>query len=427
MAKGTKINITNSFERSEEVEITEGRRPEKQEKEKIDGQIQKVYLEETSCLEKPNFISAKIIWLTIIFSLFFGLIAGAIGGFFILTSEKIKIPFLKEIELKKYFPTREITLTTEKKITVTQDTRVAEMSQDLKLQIAKIFLAKKTKEESLPILEQIYSPLEVLGTGFILTNDGWMVFAKKNLLDLQKEYVVMIENKIFPVEKILSDPSTEVVFIKAKATNLAAAKLANQDELSTGQQVLIFGHDDSLTLNRISYLRYREIKKNEDLIRSTDQFNDFILLENELPEKFLGSPVFNFDKSVVGIVVNKTIIRPIFQIYNIIPLVLENKKIIRPYLGLNYLNLFEAIGIADPRFKDFNYGAIVWGSPVKNSPAAKANLENGDLILKVDGLPINDRHNLTDLIQEHKPGDAIEIIFVRNGIEKSVKVILDSK
>lgn len=427
MAKSTKVNITNGHERPEEIEITDGRRSKEKEKERIDGQIQKIYLEEAGRLERPNFTSAKIIWLIIIFSLFFGAIAGAIGGFFILTSERIKIPFLKEIELRKYFPTREIILTTEKKITVTQDARVAELDKDLRLRIAKIFLAKTTGGEPASILEQIYSPQETLGTGFILTNDGWMVFARRSLPDLQKKYIVMVENKIFSVEKILSDSATEIIFVKAEAANLAVVKLASQDELSTGQQVLIFGQDDSLTLNKISHLRYREIKKNDDLVCSADQFSDFILLDNELPEKFLGSPVFNFDKSVVGIVISKMLIRPNFQFSNIIPLVLEKKKIVRPYLGLNYLNLFEAVGINDPRFKDFNYGAIVWGSPAKNSPAAKAKLENGDLILRVDGLPINDRYNLTDLIQEHRPGDTIELTFVREGVEKSVKVTLESK
>lgn len=427
MAKITKINITNGSQQPEEVEITKGRRSEEKEREKIDGQIQRVYSEELGRPAGPNFTLVKIIWLILIFSLFFGALAGAVGGFLILISEKIKIPFFREIELKKYFPTREITLITEKKITVTQDIRVAELVKDLKPQIAKIFLAKTTKEEGGSILEQIYSPQEILGIGFILTNDGWMVFSKDSVPDLQKKYIVIVENKIFPVEKILSDPVTEVIFVKTAATNLIAAKLANQDELSVGQQILIFGRDDSLTLNKISHLYYQEIKKSEDLIRSTDRFNNFILLDSQLPEKFLGSPIFNLDKAVIGIVVDRMHVRPSFHFANIIPLVLEKKKIVRPYLGLNYLNLSEVVGISDPRFKDFNTGAIVWGLPAKNSPAAKANLENGDLILKVGGLPINDQYNFTKLIQDYHPGDTVELVFVRQGIEKSVKVTLEGR
>ncbi|MGB9680846.1 MAG: hypothetical protein ACPLYC_01425, partial [Minisyncoccia bacterium] len=301
MAIKTKINITNGHEQSEKIKVKEKKRLWTEEKEKIDGQIERVYSEEIGKIEKPIFSVGKIFWLVLIFSLFFGFIAGTLGGFFILTSEKIKIPFLKEIDLKSYFPTREITLTTEKKITVTQDLRMAELAEKLEPQIAKIFLAKTEINEALPLLEQIYAPQEVLATGFVLTNDGWLVFSKNSLsfsseFDFQKKYVVIVENKILPVKEIIPDPRSEIIFVKTEASNLIAAKLSNREEITFGQQVLIIDHNGKLMSNRISHPRYRQIKKNEDLIYSTDRFSDLILLEDELPSNLLGLPIFSLDK-----------------------------------------------------------------------------------------------------------------------------------
>jgi serine protease Do len=425
MAFQKKINVTNSHESAKEIKIKEASRFST-EKEKIDGQIEKIYSEEIEKLEKPIYSFGRIFWSILIFSLIFGFIAGTLGGFFILTREKFKIPFLREIDLKKYFPTKEITITTEKKITISQDLRVAELTEELIPQIAKIALANTNKNSSL--LDQIYTPSEILSQGFILTNDGWLVFPlTTSLTDLQKNYVVIIENKIMPIEKIISDPVTQTIFVKINASNLKTFQISNREEITPGQQVLIFNPENKLILNKISHPRYHQIIKKEDLIHSTDHFSDFILLENELSSDLIGSPVFSLDKSILGLSIDKNLVRPIWQLKNIIPLILEEKRIIRPYLGLNYLKLSEAIGIDDPRFKNFDNGVIVWGTPAKNSPAAKAGLKNGDLIIKIDGLPINGRYNLTDLVQEHKPNETIEITFIREGEEKTVKVVLEGR
>lgn len=426
MAKSTKINITNDREKIEKIKVKDAGQVWTEKKEQIDGELKQVYGQNLGKIERPITGLGKIIWLIIAFSLFFGAIAGSIGGFFILTSDKISIPFSGEIDLKKYFPTRVINVPIEKKITVTQDIRLADLAKDLRPQIAKIFLAKKTTAsgETTALLDQIYAPQEALGNGFILTNDGWFVFAKNSLIDLKKNYVIILDNKILSVEKMASDPVSKIVLVKTTASDLVVAKMANREEINIGQQIITLNAGGDLNLTTIGNVHYREIKKTEDLIRSTDHFDDLVLLEKELSEKLIGSPIFTLDKSVAGILVAKNLMMPSTQFANIIPLILQDKQIMRPYLGLNYLSLSEAPGLTDPRFKDFNSGAIIWGLPVKNSPAEKAGLQKEDLVTKIDGLPINDQYNLTELVQDHQIGDTVELTIVRDGIEKNIKIIL---
>jgi hypothetical protein len=428
MVAKTKINVTNGDERAKKISIKERESFLKEKKENLDDQIKRLYLQDFK-IEKPVLIRKSIFLIFLIFSIIVSFLAGIGGTLFILTKEKIKIPFLKEIELKNYLPTREVFLTTEKKITVTQDLRTAELVENFK-NSPKIYLKKEGVNKNSPLLEQIYSVNDIINNGFVLSNDGWLVFCKKSRfgeLDLKKDYLIAIENNFFPIQNLLTDPLTETVFVKIEASNLNPSKLADQEQITFGQQVLILNSKGKINVNKISHPNYKEIKKNEDLISSTDDYNSLILLENELSQDFIGSPVINFDRSIVGFLIDKNLIRPAWQFKNLISSVLEKKKIIRPFFGLYYLNLSETLGIQNPKYKDFNVGAIVWGSPIKNSPAERAGLKNGDLITKVNDLPINQKYNLTDIIQNLKPGQLIEITFIRDGEEKKVKIPLAEK
>jgi len=116
MVKDTKIKITNQPERFADIKITEGERRllQTKEREESEKQIEQMYRDEMDKIRPPASNSRSIIFLTIILSLIFSLIAGGLGSFLLLTQEKINIPFLGQIDTKKYSPTKEVNLVTEK-------------------------------------------------------------------------------------------------------------------------------------------------------------------------------------------------------------------------------------------------------------------------------------------------------------------------
>jgi serine protease Do len=423
MAQGSKITITDNEERSAGIKIKENERSTMQDQERKQSadRIEQIYSANDNFYQPRR---GSSLWLVIILAIIFGIISGISGGVYVLANGKIKIPFGQEISLTKYLPSNQVNLTTEKKITVTQDSRVDELAKDFNAQLINIFATKTTESDSL--LDQSYYGQGAVGRGLALTSDGWLIFGKQIFNDWQKNYSVINGQSIAQAEKIIFDSANGVVFVKSGLKDLTAMKIAAHQDITTGEQVIIFAPDDSLIINAISNPNFRSVKQPTDMVRSTDQFSDYILLASPVDQKFIGAPVISLDRSVIGIVADKNSIKPCWQFSDSINQVLNNKKITHPFLGINYLNLAE-FNTTLPEFKNLNQNALIWGDPVKSSPADKAKIQDKDLIVKADGLPINQYYNLTDIIQGHKPGDTIELVVAREGIEKNIKIILGEK
>jgi len=426
MVKGTKIAITDDGEGLDSIKVKEGERLSQHDQEfkKSEHQIEKIYSDEA--IQPPAIKTKRIVWLTIVLSIVFGLIASLIGSIIILTSDKIQIPFGQTIDFKKYFPTREVNLTTEKKVTVTQDSRIDELSKEIAPQLINLFINNSSTGTGPSNLNKFYAPQGALGNGFALTNDGWLVFNKSLFSNSQKKYVAIAGQTISPIDKTIFDQMTGTVFVKSSLSNLSPLNIAKQEDLTPGEQVMIFAPDGSVEINQISLLNYRPYQQSLDLIYSTDQFDDYILLANPVNSQFIGSPVLGLDKSIIGLVANNNLVSPCYQLNNIIPLILAGKPITRAYIGLNYLDL-SSLATLDPTLKNFNEGALVWGNPAAGSPANQAGLLDQDLITKADGLPLNQYYNLRDIVQGHRPGDSIEITVAHQGVAKNIKLILGSK
>ena len=424
-----KITVVNGIDEKGEIKVEESERLETDEEhEKIveDG-VKKLYQSEQLVrLDKPNMCRTNKFGL-IILAIIFGLLAGAAASFFIVTQETIKIPFYKEINLRKYFPTKEVTLVTEKKVTVTQDLRLATLVKDFNGKVVKIFVAKSLpKEGQLPFLEQIYAPWQIKSLGTIITNDGWSVSSGDfNPPTGGEKYVAVSEdNKIFPVQTIIQDPLTKIYFLKFSAENLPVIKFASLDETTPGLMVIILDKLNNLHLTSVSQPQAVSISKTDDLIHSADRYDESLKLDPRTSlSAFPNAPIFGLDGALVGLITNEKIV-PAWQFKNLINQILKGQQAKRPYLGIDYLNIEEAPGLQSPLFKDLNNGAIVYGNPAKNSPAEKAEIKNADIIVKVDGLPLTAEHNLTYLVQNKNVGDTIELTILRAGEEKNIKIIL---
>ena len=99
---------------------------------------------------------------------------------------------------------------------------------------------------------------------------------------------------------------------------------------------------------------------------------------------------------------------------------------------MNYLDLTESLGLSNDVTENRLKGAVLIGDAkrnimavAENSPAAKAGLKAGDIILKINNEEINERNSLTKLIQDYTPGKEIILTISREGKEQEVKVILE--
>ena len=420
-----KVDVVNDLDEKGDIKVKKSRRwvSLKGHRDKVGDEVAKFYNDkEFGHLQRPVGQRKGLVWLIIFLAVIFGLISGTIASFFILTHESVDIPFYKKVDLTKFFPAREISLTTEKNITVMAETRIVNLAQGLASKTLRFFKAKP--EQELGFLEQIYAPWQTTGFGVVIAGDGWLITSS----DFEKEtdYIAIDQgNKIFQIEDIIQDPVTKISFLKISGKNLPTVNLAEINEVNQGQQAVILDRFKNLHLTEISQPQAKHIYKTEDLVCSTDKFSDYLRLDAETSiGAFPNGLVFGFDGAIIGLISQQKVI-PAWQIKGLVAQVSNNQKISRPYLGLDYLPIDKAPGLTSPRFKDLSQGAIVYGPPADNSPAFKAGIKNADVIVKINDLVLDKDQDLTYLIQEKNPGEEIKLTVLRQGEEIDFKITLE--
>ena len=408
-----KLRVKNIGEK-QEIETLSKKSGKKEEAET--QEIKGFYEPAFSRLEKPT-VSLSF-WIIIILCLIFGSLGGLITNVFILKQGNIKLPFIGEVNLSKIFPNREITLVTEKNITITADLRLADLSNRLKPQLMNVFQMKEAAE-TVSVLEQVYLDKDIISQAGILTADGWLISAG-NLDPEVNTYVVSNrENKIFKVKKIVKDPLTGLNFLKIETKDLPVINfISSKEEIIQGKEVILFDHSMKIFTDILSCPSCLKVNKKEDLIRSTDYFSEGTILEHDyLKPEFLGSFIFGLEGLSLGVVASKKII-PYWQFEKAVTAILEKGEISRNYLGINYLRIEDLVGAEREALKNVEEGAIIYGDPEKGSVAEGAGLKDGDVIVKVDSTPLDEKINLTELIQQKKLGEEIKMTILREGKER---------
>ncbi len=423
-----KINIADNLEEGEgkgEIEVKKSQRMNalEERQNKTEKVISDFYQDKEFSFQGPDHSHKGLIWLMIIWSIAFGLIAGTVASFFVLTRETITIPFInKEIKLAGILPTKEVGSVTEKNVTVLAETRMEDLINNFSGKIVKIFKAK-TKEQ-VNFLEQIYAPWQTLGLGAFISSDGWLITAYN--FEPEVEYVILDgENKIIPVDKIINDPVTGLSFCKINKENVSAFELEKKEEIISGQQAVILDKLQNVNLTVISRPLARNIFKTEDLVYSTDKFSEFLRL-NVSETAFPQSLIFGLNGKLLGLISLQRSI-PAWQIQPLINQIIATQEIKRPFLGFDYLRIDQVPGLTSPLFKDLTKGLIVYGSPIENSPASKSGIKNADIIVKVNDQVLDKDGDLTYLVLRKIPGDEIGITVLRDGKEVVLKIILEEQ
>lgn len=297
-----------------------------------------------------------------------------------------------------------------------------------------VFEIYHEKSQTRDPLNQIYLEKDRVAQGFALTSDGWLLSFGKNLADPKNYFVIITsDQKIFSPEKILFDETSGAVFLKINADNLSAPPLGEIENLSLGEKIIIPKNKQTLGVAAIENLTYEKISDPKNLLRSSEKLDKSIVADGQWLPNVAGAPAVNFDGEVIGLATSSSgVISPIDAWRPAIFSVLKNGEIVRPNLGLHYFNLSRAVGLDVALNQNQKTGALIWSDKnlqiagvVKNSPAAKAGLKDGDIILKINSEEISSKKDLAEIIQEYAPGEKIELTILRLGEEKNVEATLD--
>lgn len=265
------------------------------------------------------------------------------------------------------------------------------------------------------------------GSGVIISRDGFILTNAHVVKNAEQIKVTFTDRREFVAKLIGSDEKSDIALLKIEANDLPLAKIGNSDELKSGEWVAAigapFGFENSVTAGIVS-------AKGRNL--PDENYTPFIQTDVAINPGNSGGPLFNLKGEVVGI--NSQIYSqnggfmgisfsiPIEVAMNVAEQLKQYGTVHRGQLGIiiqevNY-DLAQAFGLDKPQ------GALV-SRILPNSPAQKAGLQNGDIILSADGQNIQSSHDLPIIIGSTSPGKEIVLKVWRKKqtIDLTVKLI----
>jgi serine protease Do len=259
-----------------------------------------------------------------------------------------------------------------------------------------------------------------LGSGFIINNDGYIV-TNNHVIDKADEIKVKLANgKEYDAELVGRDPNTDLALIKIKgSSDLVPLKMGDSENLDVGSWVVAigspFGLEQTVTAGIVS-AKGRTI--------GSGPYDDFIQTDASINPGNSGGPLLNLNGEVVGI--NTAIIAngqgigfaiPIDMAQGIIAQLKDHGSVTRGWLGVGIQDLTSEL--AEYYGVEEKNGVLV-SQVFKGDPAEKAGVKPNDIIIAVDGKPVNTSRELSATIAGLEVGKRTAITVVRDGQEKTL-------
>lgn len=265
-----------------------------------------------------------------------------------------------------------------------------------------------------------------LGSGFIIEQDGY-ILTNAHVVRKAKEIIVKLsDQRQMPAKLIGQDDESDLAVLKIEGKDLPVVTLGSSEQLKVGEWVLAigspFGFERSATAGIVS-------AKGRSL--QTERYIPFIQTDVAINPGNSGGPLFNLKGEVVG--VNAQILSrtggymgvsfaiPIDVAVEVVKQLKDSGKVLRGWLGVSFQeitsDLAKSFGLADAQ------GALV-SSLVEGSPAEKAGIKIGDVILRYDGHDIHDAADLPHLVGPTRPGKKVEVEVLREGKKKTIDVVI---
>ena len=271
-----------------------------------------------------------------------------------------------------------------------------------------------------------YHDAKSLGSGFIISKDGYVMTNYHVVKDGDEIIVRLSDHRELKAEVIGVDPRSDVALLKVDATGLPVARIGESSDLEVGEWVLAigspFGFDHSATAGIVS-------AKGRSLPR--ENYVPFIQTDVAINPGNSGGPLFNQAGEVVG--VNSQIYSrtggymglsfaiPIEVAMDVADQLKTSGKVSRGWLGVLIqdvtLDLAESFGMKRPR------GALV-AKVLPDSPALAAGIDVGDVIVDFNGQDVMNSSSLPPIVGSSKVGVKLPVVVIRNGREKTMHVKL---
>jgi serine protease Do len=266
-----------------------------------------------------------------------------------------------------------------------------------------------------------------LGSGVIVNPDGYIITNNHVISGASDVEVYTTERKQFKAKVIGADPLTDIAVLKIDATGLPTLPFGDSSTLKVGDLVFAigqpFGIGETATMGIVS--------ATGRAVGNIEHYENFIQTDAAINPGNSGGALVDLHGDLIGI--NTAILSggggnegvgfaiPIDMAHYVMDQIIEHGKVIRGFLGVTIQavepDMAKAFGLT-------HGGGALIGDVTPNSPAAKAGLQRGDVILQLNGQPITGPSDLSVHIAEMAPGTVVHLQVFRNGQEKTMDVTL---
>ncbi|MEX2012789.1 MAG: trypsin-like peptidase domain-containing protein [Candidatus Levyibacteriota bacterium] len=305
-----------------------------------------------------------------------------------------------------------------------------------------VTVAESESEEINPLSgRRIQAGPQNIGTGFVVSDTGLIITNKHVVSDIGAKFqIITNKDKKYNVLRIYRDPLNDIAILQIDVSQNAGEKLkpvtlGDSSTLQVGQFVIAIGtalgeFSSTVTTGVVSGLG-RGIIAGDRFQGFAEQLDNVIQTDAAINPGNSGGPLLNSRGQVIGVTTavarggeNIGFALPVNLIKDSIQNFNETGQFNRPYLGVAYRMLSQDVALLN----DVPAGAHVQ-SVISDSPADKAGIEPGDIIVKIDGQDIVNSDNGNELgafIAKKKIGDRISLSVFRNGETMAIEAILET-
>jgi len=257
------------------------------------------------------------------------------------------------------------------------------------------------------------------GSGFVISEDGIIVTNHHVAGEADEVNVTLADGRTLDAEVVGTDPQTDIAVIKIDADNLPVAKLGSSQDMRVGEWVVAlgspFGLAQSVTAGIISAKGRGNVP-----VGGQDFFADFIQTDAAINPGNSGGPLVNLNGEVIGVntaIVSRTggsmgigFAVPIDMATFVIDQLRDKGSVTRSYLGAWIQDLTPELSqhFGEP-------DGVLIGDIIPDSPAERAGLQSGDLVIEFEGRPVRDAGSFRSRIASTGVGEEVDLTVVRDG------------
>jgi len=275
-------------------------------------------------------------------------------------------------------------------------------------------IPKKWKEQS-------------LGSGVIVSPDGYIITNYHVVEKAEEIKVTLLDRRTFKGKLVGADPKTDIALVRIDATNLPTLIWGDSERLQVGEFVLAIGNpyglSHTVTMGIISAVGRANV--------GIADYEDFIQTDAAINPGNSGGPLVNIKGELIGI--NTAIFSrtggyqgigfavPSNMVRLVMDQLVQKGKVIRGWIGVTIQEITPELS---QKFGLKNTNGALVSDVERNSPADRAGIMRGDIILEFNGRKVKDVSSLRNMVAQSKGGSEVSMKILRSGKEYSVKVVI---